>query len=181
MFDITSTKLLILGVVALLVVGPKDLPVLLRTVGKYMGMLKRQAAEFRAQFDDAMRESELAELKKEVETIGRDAQSSLDQAQSTVSSEFNSLQRELDQTAGDVAKPLGSADPTPQNEAVAHAAAHEPAIAEDTSGAPHVHPPQAAPVDASPVDEAPKPRLEHANAEASEPGAGERPSMKTGT
>ena len=59
MFDITSSKLLILGIVALLVIGPKDLPALLRTIGKYMGIIKRQAAEFRAQFDEAMRESEL--------------------------------------------------------------------------------------------------------------------------
>ena len=51
MFDITSTKLLIIGVMALLVVGPKDLPVLLRTVGKYMAIIKRQAAEFRTQAD----------------------------------------------------------------------------------------------------------------------------------
>ena len=60
MFDITSSKLLILGIVALLVIGPKDLPALLRTIGKYVGIIKRQAAEFRAQFDEAMRESELA-------------------------------------------------------------------------------------------------------------------------
>src|SRR5215471_12981446 len=69
MFDFTSSKLLILGIVALLVIGPKDLPALLRTVGKYVGIIKRQAAEFRAQFDEAMRESELAELRKSVESI----------------------------------------------------------------------------------------------------------------
>ena len=60
MFDFTSSKLLILGIVALLVIGPKDLPALLRTIGKYMGIIKRQANEFRAQFDEAMRESELS-------------------------------------------------------------------------------------------------------------------------
>ena len=69
MFDITSSKLLILGIVALLVIGPKDLPALLRTIGKYMGIIKRHAAEFRAQFDEAMRESELEQLKKDVEKM----------------------------------------------------------------------------------------------------------------
>ena len=59
MFDLSSSKLLILGIVALIVVGPKDLPILLRTIGKYVGMIRRQAAEFRSQFDEAMRESEL--------------------------------------------------------------------------------------------------------------------------
>ena len=41
MFDLTSSKLLILGIIALLVVGPKDLPILLRTIGKYMGMIRK--------------------------------------------------------------------------------------------------------------------------------------------
>src|SRR6185437_4795110 len=84
MFDITSSKLLILGVVALLVIGPKDLPALLRTVGKYMGIIKRQAAEFRAQFDEAMRESELSELKKSVENIHQETEASMREATSSV-------------------------------------------------------------------------------------------------
>ena len=65
MFDITSSKLLLLGIVALIVIGPKDLPVLLRTIGKYVGIIKRQAAEFRSQFEEAVRESELDQLKKD--------------------------------------------------------------------------------------------------------------------
>ncbi|CAN1724910.1 Sec-independent protein translocase protein TatB [Hyphomicrobium sp. 1Nfss2.1] len=72
MFDITSSKLLILAIVALIVVGPKDLPILLRTVGKYLGMIRRQAAEFRGQFDEAMREAELDQLKKEFEAAARE-------------------------------------------------------------------------------------------------------------
>jgi sec-independent protein translocase protein TatB len=84
MFDITSSKLLILGIVALLVIGPKDLPALLRTIGKYMGIIKRQAAEFRAQFDEAMRESELHELKKSVESIQQETEASMREATSSV-------------------------------------------------------------------------------------------------
>lgn len=72
MFDITSSKLLILAIVALIVVGPKDLPILLRTVGKYLGMIRRQAAEFRGQFDEAMREAELDQLRKEFEAAARE-------------------------------------------------------------------------------------------------------------
>ena len=71
MFDITSSKLLLLGIVALLVIGPKDFPALLRTIGKYVGIVRGHAKEFRAQFDEAMRESELADLKKDVENIAR--------------------------------------------------------------------------------------------------------------
>ncbi|MEL6872331.1 MAG: Sec-independent protein translocase protein TatB, partial [Pseudomonadota bacterium] len=48
MLDIGWTELLVIGVVALLVVGPKELPGLLRTIGRYVGMIRRQANEFRA-------------------------------------------------------------------------------------------------------------------------------------
>lgn len=78
MFDITSSKLLILAVVALIVVGPKDLPILLRTVGKYLGVIRRHAAEFRGQFDEAMREAELDGLKKEFEAVSREVRSTID-------------------------------------------------------------------------------------------------------
>src|SRR6185295_205858 len=77
MFDITSSKLLLLGIVALLVIGPKDFPALLRTIGKYVGIIRGHAREFRAQFDEAMRESELADLKKDVENIARETEASM--------------------------------------------------------------------------------------------------------
>ncbi len=63
MFDIGWTEILIIAVVAIIVVGPKDLPRMLRTLGRYAGQLRRTAGEFRSQFDDVMRESELSELR----------------------------------------------------------------------------------------------------------------------
>jgi len=96
MFDISSWKLIILAAMALIVVGPKDLPVLLRAVGKYLGIIKRQAAEFRAQFDEAMRDSELSELKKEVESLGREAQSTLEEAGRAVETEMRSIETDID-------------------------------------------------------------------------------------
>lgn len=116
MFDLTSSKLLILAVVALIVVGPKDLPALLRTVGRYMGMLRRQANEFRAQFDEAMRESELADLKKEVEQIGQETQATLKDAGHSVESSLGDLNRELDQTASDAHR-VASGDGLPTSPA----------------------------------------------------------------
>jgi len=92
MFDITSSKLLILGIVALLVIGPKDLPALLRTIGKYVGIIKRQAAEFRAQFDEAMRESELADLRKDVESLGREAEQTMRAAEQSVEKDWQQAQ-----------------------------------------------------------------------------------------
>src|SRR5882724_4511118 len=96
MFDITSSKLLILGVVALLVIGPKDLPALLRTIGKYMGIIKRQAAEFRAQFDEAMRESELDQVKKQVETLGTEAEEQMRAAERTVEAQLADARQGVD-------------------------------------------------------------------------------------
>ena len=69
MFEISWSELLILAIVTLIFVGPKDLPVFLRTIGKYAGAMKRQASEIRAQFDAAMREAELDAMKKEVDSM----------------------------------------------------------------------------------------------------------------
>jgi sec-independent protein translocase protein TatB len=105
MFDITSSKLLILGIVALLVIGPKDLPALLRTIGKYVGMIKKQAAEFRAQFDEAMRESELHELKKEVESIKQQTEAAMRDAGSSVEKQLADARESVDVALSD-AKPV---------------------------------------------------------------------------
>jgi sec-independent protein translocase protein TatB len=60
---------LIVGVIALIVVGPKDLPVLMRKVGKFIAHMRGLAAEFRASFDEMARQSELDELRREVEAL----------------------------------------------------------------------------------------------------------------
>lgn len=59
----------LVAIVALVVVGPKDLPVLLRTLGRFMAKVRGMAAEFRASFDEMARQSELDELRKEVEAM----------------------------------------------------------------------------------------------------------------
>lgn len=69
MLDIGWMELMVIGVVALLVVGPKELPGLLRTIGRYVGMAKRQADQFRAQFDEAIRETEFEDLRREMDDI----------------------------------------------------------------------------------------------------------------
>lgn len=62
-------EILVIGIVALLVVGPKDLPVLMRKVGQFVGKARSMANEFRASFDEMARQSELDELRKEVEAL----------------------------------------------------------------------------------------------------------------
>lgn len=60
--------MLIVGAVALVVIGPKELPRALRTVGQMTGKLKRMAGEFQSQFSDAMREADLDEVRRQVES-----------------------------------------------------------------------------------------------------------------
>ncbi|MGL5165286.1 MAG: Sec-independent protein translocase protein TatB [Afipia sp.] len=64
MFDIGWSELVVIGVVALIAIGPKELPGVLRTVGQWMGKARRMAAEFQGQFNEAMREAEMADIKK---------------------------------------------------------------------------------------------------------------------
>jgi sec-independent protein translocase protein TatB len=64
MLDIGWTELLLIGAVALIVVGPKDLPRMMRTLGQYVGKAKAVAREFQRSMDDAAREAELDDLKK---------------------------------------------------------------------------------------------------------------------
>ena len=89
MLDIGWWELLVVGMVALVVVGPKELPTLLRTIGRYVGMAKRQADEFRSQFDDAMRESEFNDLRNEMNDIKSDVTSSLDDAQQSINQDLD--------------------------------------------------------------------------------------------
>src|SRR6476646_7100585 len=69
MFDIGWGELVVIGIVALIAIGPKELPTVLRTLGQYMGKVRRMASEFQGQFQEAMREAELVELKQQAEDL----------------------------------------------------------------------------------------------------------------
>ena len=69
MFDIGWGELVVIGIVALIAIGPKELPTVLRTLGQYMGKVRRMASEFQGQFQEAMREAEMADLKKQAEDL----------------------------------------------------------------------------------------------------------------
>ena len=64
MFDIGWSELLVIAVVAIIVVGPKDLPRLMRTLGHYVGKLRHMASDFQRQFEEAVRDSEIDEVRK---------------------------------------------------------------------------------------------------------------------
>src|SRR5262245_22817589 len=159
MFDITSSKLLLLAIVALLVIGPKDFPVLLRTIGKYMGIIRGHAREFRAQFDEAMRESELAQMKKDMESFARETEESLNATKASVEKSVDDARQGVEGSLGTDPFAPADANPAPPapvepapaqvaaNGADAASAAPEAALAPETAPAPDAAPaPEAAPV-----------------------------------
>ena len=73
MFDFDIGKLMVVAIVALAVIPPKDLPRVMRTVGQVVGKMRRMAAEFQGQFMDAMREADLDSVRKELEALNEKA------------------------------------------------------------------------------------------------------------
>ena len=99
-FEGKALEFLIAAVVALVVVGPKDLPILLRKFGQFMARVRSMAAEFRASFDEMARQSELDELRKEVEAMRKGQLGDL--AQHTTSPEMTQTFNEISQGLSDV-------------------------------------------------------------------------------
>jgi sec-independent protein translocase protein TatB len=69
MFDIGWSEFVVIAVVALIAIGPKELPGVLRMVGQWIGKARRMAAEFQGQFQEAMREAEMADLKQSFDEV----------------------------------------------------------------------------------------------------------------
>jgi len=108
MFDMSWGEVLVIGTVALIVIGPKDLPKALRTVGQMTGKIRRMAGEFQSQFNEAMREAELDEIRKQVSGVN-------DTVTSTLNTSFNPIETIRDELKGVIeAKPVtaGSTEPT---------------------------------------------------------------------
>ena len=145
MFDIGWSELLVIGMVALVVIGPKELPTVLRTVGQWMTKIRRMASEFQGQFQEAMREAEMDELKKNVD--------SLNQAATNLGSDFNPV-ADIEK---DIKKSFDSDMLNPETPPPSSAAASEPVGSpQNEAPAPTSHAASATP-DSTP-DRAPEPR-----------------------
>jgi sec-independent protein translocase protein TatB len=96
MFDIGWSELLLIGVVALIAIGPKELPGALRTLGQWMAKIRRMAAEFQGQFQEAMREAEIDQLKKDMDEMA---------AKATDYTQFDPIEdvrRDIEKSVGDL-------------------------------------------------------------------------------
>lgn len=136
MFDFDASKLLIIAVVALIVIGPKDLPRVLRQVGQMVTKLRRMAGEFQGQFMEAMKEADLQDLKDEVTKLKNTA--SLDVAFNPVADVKNALTGAVGSVSMARDAPAATAhDPSAQSAGVETVASSEavpmPAPAEATS------------------------------------------------
>ena len=118
MFDIGWSELVVIGVVALIVIGPKELPGVLRMIGQWMGKVRRMASEFQGQFNEAMREAEMADLKKSFDEI-KDTASSLSK-----NNLLTSLTQDVNDAlkVDDLDKPSSSTAPASASDAAASAA-----------------------------------------------------------
>ena len=111
MFDISWTEFLLIGIVALVVIGPKELPGVMRTMGQWTRKVRGMAAEFQGQFQEAMREAEMADLKKQVDDMASDL-TSLDP--------LKSVRDDIESAGKDIEKSL--AEPTAVEQAAAPSA-----------------------------------------------------------
>ena len=142
MFDISWSEFLLIGIVALIVIGPKELPGVMRTLGQYTRKIRSMAADFQNQFQEAMREAEMADLKKEVDDMASGIKNydPLKDVRSGLESIGSDVEKSLDQSAAPqaaepAAEPLAIApQPPAQSDAPASepAAAAEPATPERT-------------------------------------------------
>jgi sec-independent protein translocase protein TatB len=113
MFDIGWSELLVIGVVALIAIGPKELPGVLRALGHWMGKVRRMASDFQDQFREAMREAEVADLKRQFDEASAKATSAftnpLETAQKEVEAAFGTEPAAADKPAETPG--LATADP----------------------------------------------------------------------
>ena len=131
MFDIGWSELVVIGVVALIAIGPKELPGVLRMVGQWMGKARRMAAEFQGQFNEAMREAEMADVKKAFDDV-KDAASdfSKNNIMTSLTKDVSDAMTvdKIDNVTTPPVMPTTPEAPTPETfvEAEAHSAINEP-------------------------------------------------------
>lgn len=121
MFDIGWSELLIIGIVALIAIGPKELPGVLRAMGHWVGKVRRMASDFQDQFREAMREAEVADLKRQFDEASAKATSftnPLETAQKEVEKAFNpepapAAENAPSPSIADQSSPAAIGEPTP--------------------------------------------------------------------
>lgn len=108
MFDFDAGKLIVIGLVALIVIGPKELPRVLRQLGQALSKMRRMAADFQGQFMDAMREADIEEIRKDVAKVAETAR--VDVNFDPVQTVRNEIGGAIEGTSGQMPEQLGLAN-----------------------------------------------------------------------
>ena len=147
MFDISWTEFVLIGVVALIVIGPKELPAVLRTLGQYTRKIRSMAADFQNQFQEAMREAEMADLKQQVDDIAREVKNydPLKDVRADVEAAGKDIQSSLEKPAAAPAAESTSAAASENAAAAAAIGPVTPEAVEQAASAPELPPPEPAP------------------------------------
>src|SRR5688500_1908519 len=110
MLDMSWGEIMVIGAVALIVIGPKDLPKALRTVGQMTSKVRRMASEFQGQFNEAMREAELDEVKKQLQSVNESVPS--------LNTSFNPIQTIRDELKTSIEAPVTTSEKAPEPESI---------------------------------------------------------------
>lgn len=125
MFDMGFTEMMLIGIVALIVIGPERLPGVARTAGKYFGRLKRFMTSVKADVEQELRADELrqilAEQQRELDTLKDSINEAGREFEKETSAAGESLQQGLDDSAADSAKPAAAGETATAGEALAEA------------------------------------------------------------
>lgn len=114
MLDIGWSELLVIAVVAIVVIGPKDLPRVMRLIGQWTGRMRRVARDFQNQFNEALKEADLEDVKKsidDVKKIGADVQKDLAKADSDMRAGMAKTESDVRAGLSPPAEPVTAAAP----------------------------------------------------------------------
>ncbi len=158
MFGIDSPELLVIAIVALVVIGPKELPGLLRTWGKWMAQMRGMASEFRGHVDEMIRQTELEDVKKQLAGTGDGLDlKSLDPTQQIrqhIQEGMAEGEKAFNEAKSSYDNPLAEPESAPQ--IAAEPSATETSATETTTVAEATPPEASSPETAAPVPETPQ-------------------------
>lgn len=123
MFDISFTELLVIGVIALVVIGPERLPKVARTIGHLVGRAQRYVSDVKSDINREVELDELRKLKEQMQDAAQSVQSSLQNTELALRQPLDALEQSTTSTLNELKSPLGTPDagttplPNPENAA----------------------------------------------------------------
>jgi sec-independent protein translocase protein TatB len=136
MFDLGWSELLLVAVLAIIFIGPKDLPRLMRTLGQYTARMKAMAREFQQSFEELARESELEDLRREISELRNHATKPLEDIRKNIETNVDAAMAQPAKAAATetAPAPLAVSEEAPEKTSEAAADAHGDGSADESAG-----------------------------------------------